>query len=102
MQRDLLIMKRIHSSSNCSDTSTKHNGQQLFYYHFDYIMGQIISSSVKVTNTHQSQIFMLMDQQNYTVMNKLNLIDYSILNSGVLTEYGGDIMTKSNRGYSVI
>ena len=41
IKRDLLVMKRIHISHNCSDGMTKQTGRQLFYHHFDYIMGRI-------------------------------------------------------------
>jgi hypothetical protein len=40
VQHDLLFMKRISTNDNCSDGLTKQTGQQLFYRHFDYILGK--------------------------------------------------------------
>jgi hypothetical protein len=46
VKKDLLIMKRISTSDNCSDALTKQTCRQLFYRHFDYIMGRIIPNYV--------------------------------------------------------
>jgi hypothetical protein len=42
IQHDLVLMKQISTNDNCSDTMTKQTGKQLFYWHFDYIMGKMI------------------------------------------------------------
>jgi dUTP pyrophosphatase len=47
VQRDLLLMKRISTNDNCADGMTKQNGKQLFYRHFDYILGKHIPKYVK-------------------------------------------------------
>jgi hypothetical protein len=47
IQCDLMIMQRIATADNCSDGLTKQTGTQLFYRHFDYIMGKLIPSYVK-------------------------------------------------------
>ena len=58
IKRDLMIMKQIKSSDNSSDVMTKQTGRQLFYRHFDYIMGRIKPPYVKANshNTDNSQI----------------------------------------------
>jgi hypothetical protein len=43
---DLVLMKWISTNDNCSDAMTKQIGKQLFYQHFDYIMGQMIPKYV--------------------------------------------------------
>jgi hypothetical protein len=40
------IQKRISTSDNCSDGMTKQTGKQLFYHHFDYIMGRMIPNYI--------------------------------------------------------
>jgi deoxyuridine 5'-triphosphate nucleotidohydrolase len=42
IQHDLMLMKRISTSDNCSDALTKQTARQLFYRHFDYILGKCI------------------------------------------------------------
>jgi dUTP pyrophosphatase len=46
IQHDLIFMKRISTHDNCSDGMTKQTGKQLFYRHFDYIMGRMIPKYV--------------------------------------------------------
>jgi deoxyuridine 5'-triphosphate nucleotidohydrolase len=46
IQHDLILMKRISTNDNCSDGMTKQTGKQLFYRHFDYIMGRMIPNYV--------------------------------------------------------
>jgi hypothetical protein len=46
IQHDLIFMKRISTNDNCSDGMTKQTGKQLFYCHFDYIMGRMIPNYV--------------------------------------------------------
>ena len=41
IEHDLLIMKRIATNDNYSDTMTKQVGRVLHYRHFDYILGKI-------------------------------------------------------------
>ena len=41
IQHDLLLMKRINTTDNYSDSLTKPLGRQLFYRHNDHIMGKI-------------------------------------------------------------
>ena len=41
VQHDLLIMKRINTCDNYSDSLTKPLGRQLFHRHNDYILGKI-------------------------------------------------------------
>ena len=62
IQKDLLLMKRIHTSDNCSDAMTKQNGKQLFYRHFDYIMGRVIPDYVTIEKQH-TQISTLQDNE---------------------------------------
>ena len=72
IQRDLMIMKRISTSGNCSDIMTKQTGRQLFYRHFDYIMGRIIPHYAKHLNTkqqinimHQNIYNTILEQDNH-------------------------------------
>ena len=41
IQQDLILLKRISTSNNYADGMTKQTPRQLFYRHFDYIMGNI-------------------------------------------------------------
>ena len=56
VQRDLILMKRISTNDNCSDGMTKQTGRQLFYRHFDYIMGKLIPDYVTSIEKHPNQI----------------------------------------------
>jgi hypothetical protein len=47
IQKDLIFMKRITTNDNSSDELTQQTGRQLFYRHFDYILGKIIPNYVK-------------------------------------------------------
>ena len=47
IKRDLIIMKRVNTSINSADSMTKQTGKQLFYRHFDYILGKVKPSYVK-------------------------------------------------------
>jgi hypothetical protein len=55
VQRDLMILQRISTLDNCSDGLTKQNGRQLFYRHFDYIMGKMIPDYVNCIDLQQEQ-----------------------------------------------
>jgi deoxyuridine 5'-triphosphate nucleotidohydrolase len=55
IQRDLILMKRISTNDNCSDGMTKQTGRQLFYRHFDYIMGKLIPDYVTSIEKHPNQ-----------------------------------------------
>jgi hypothetical protein len=55
VQHDLMILKRISTLDNCSDGLTKQNGRQLFYRHFDYIMGKMIPDYVNCIDLQQEQ-----------------------------------------------
>ena len=41
VERDLLILKRIHTSINLADLFTKHLTPALFYRHTDYVLGHV-------------------------------------------------------------
>ena len=62
IKRDLMIMKRVKTTDNSADALTKQTGRQLFYRHFDFIMGRIPPHYVKATHS-QSQ-----KQQISTIM----------------------------------
>jgi hypothetical protein len=55
VQRDLMILQRISTSDNCSDGLTKQNGRQLFYCHFDYILGKIKPDYVNCIDLQHQQ-----------------------------------------------
>ena len=55
VQRDLMLLQRISTSDNCSDGLTKQNGRQLFYRHFDYILGKIKPEYVTCIDLQQEQ-----------------------------------------------
>ena len=42
VERDLLVLKRINTTDNYSDSMTKSLGRQLHYRHTDYILGKVI------------------------------------------------------------
>ena len=42
VSNDLIVLKRINTSDNESDTLTKNVGRTLFYRHNDYMMGKVI------------------------------------------------------------
>ena len=56
IKRDLILMRRVKTTINSSDTMTKQTGKQLFYRHFDYILGQVIPNFVKVDKTQISTL----------------------------------------------
>ena len=92
IKRDLILMQRISTSDNCADVLTKQTGRQLFYRHYDYIMGRVIPTYVKALH-------------NITQVNTINALEYSqhlgcedgLFSSSVqdfvFEEHGGDIMT---------
>ena len=47
IKNDLLVLARIDTSDNESDTMTKNVGRTLFYRHQDYLMGEIIPEYAK-------------------------------------------------------
>ena len=47
VDRDILVLQRISTHDNESDTMTKNVGRTLFYRHNDYIMGKQIPDYVK-------------------------------------------------------
>ena len=65
IQRDLLLLHKISSSENCSDVMTKQTGRQLFYRHFDYIMGRVIIPSFVKAKLKSPQVNRLMMNQEY-------------------------------------
>ena len=50
-------MKRISTNDNCADSLTKQTGRQLFYRHFDYILGKTIPEYVKCVDKQQQQMY---------------------------------------------
>ena len=42
IERDLILLKRIKTSDNCTDALTKALGHNPFHRHNDYIVGKII------------------------------------------------------------
>ena len=78
IQRDLLIMKRVSSSENCSDVLTKQTGRQLFYRHYDYIMGRIIPKFVKA-NIHNPTIKVIQDHIYINKLQSISMIQFAIL-----------------------
>jgi hypothetical protein len=51
-----MLLQHISTSDNCSDGLTKQNGRQLFYRHFDYILGKIKPKYVTCIELQQEQI----------------------------------------------
>ena len=47
IENDLLVLARIDTSDNESDTMTKNVGRTLFYRYRDYLMGKIIPEYAK-------------------------------------------------------
>ena len=50
---DLLVLKRISTHDNESDTLTKNVGRTIFYRHNEYLMGKHIPNYVNITSTAQ-------------------------------------------------
>ena len=46
-ERDILVLKKIHTTHNWSDTMTKAQGRTLFYRHMNHIMGKLKPNYVK-------------------------------------------------------
>lgn len=98
IKRDLLLMKRVKTSMNCSDTMTKQTGKQLFYRHFDYILGRVIPDYVNIDKT---QISTLSDNAYHEYMTNTNLLSclpIMPVSSVCSYEHGGDIIPVHNRG----
>lgn len=99
VKQDLILMKQIGtSSSNCADTMTKQTGHQLFYRHFDYILGKVIPKYAQVQRTTTSQVSTLDDQAYETYMTNTNaMITVPILSHNLNFQcsfkHGGDIST---------
>jgi hypothetical protein len=75
IKRDLLIMKRIDTTLNCADVMTKQTGKNLFYRHFDYILGHVIPTYVKAEK-NEIQVSTLMDQDYIRKMTDTQMIHY--------------------------
>jgi hypothetical protein len=109
VKRDLILMKRISTNDNCSDGMTKQTGRQLFYRHFDYIMGKLIPDYVtSIENLNQKcttrKVSFLADKTSNTCEEDegtvhmalsstqgINMIDnttYSVCSM----EHGGDVI----------
>ena len=56
VENDLLLLKWISSSNNCSDSLTKALGRILQYKHMDYIMGRV--------------------RPKYSIINTMNTLQY--------------------------
>ena len=98
IKRDLILMKRVHTSLNGADTMTKQTGKQLFYRHYDYILGRVIPDCVQVG---KSQISTLSGKQFRSYMNNNNfLFQIPIMPVSLVCslEHGGDIIPGHNRG----
>jgi hypothetical protein len=97
IQHDLLIMKRISTSDNSSDGLTKQTARQLFYRHFDYILGKCIphyvtyideinapiAKSTAINETNQATIKMALCNSPCI---------FSINSNTYVQEHGGDII----------
>ena len=83
IKRDLMIMKRVKSADNSSDVVTKQTGRQLFYRHFDLIMGRIKPPYVKANSlnkTHQISTIISTEMDMYfTNSTSPQYSDYGVL-----------------------
>ena len=89
IQQDLLLLKRISTSDNYADGMTKQTGRQLFYRHFDYILGNIPPT---YTNVKPIEIINKHKQDSDTTINALGIcmICYSQEKENILfQEHGG-------------
>jgi hypothetical protein len=97
VQHDLLIMKRISTSDNCSDGLTKQTAKQLFYRHFDYILGKCIPHYVTYIDMIKQPIA---KQANNNETNQATIkmvlcnspCIFTIKNDTYVQEHGGDII----------
>ena len=97
IKRDLLVMQRISTSDNCADVLTKQTGRQLFYRHYDYIMGRIIPHYVEAL-PQKIQVNTISDTQYFkSSRNDHDIFSYKSQNC-VFKEHGGDIMTTRIKG----
>ena len=56
VERDLLILRRISTSDNYADAMTKALGTNLFYRHFDYILGKHIPKYCTFASREQQNV----------------------------------------------
>ena len=63
VERDLVILERIHTSINLADHMTKILDRTLFYRHVDYIMGHIPPKYSPYYALHSKQPNMMMDTE---------------------------------------
>ena len=73
IKKDQMLMFRIKSTDNWSDVMTKQIGRQLFSRHYDYIMGRIIPTYVKLSNS-QSTVSMMVANNYYSSLKNDNMI----------------------------
>ena len=102
-------MKRIATKDNLADVMTKQTGRQLFYHHFDYILGRVIQDYVKHLGSKQKS---LMHQAAYVkiILAENQFIRYStptpyctgdfntLYSKFCSNDHGGDITPSTIRG----
>ena len=89
IKKDLMVMKHINFTDNSSDVLAKQAGKQLFYRHFDYIIGQIKPHYVKVDKSQSQKHQISTDTMDNDNLINLNCNSPMSLNSGVLLNKEG-------------
>jgi deoxyuridine 5'-triphosphate nucleotidohydrolase len=99
VQHDLMIMKRISTSDNCSDGLTKQTAKQLFYRHFDYILGKCIPQYVTYITTDELIAHKANTNETNQATIKMILSDSpcidTIKENTYVQEHGGDIIHRA-------
>ena len=98
IKRDLLIMKRIHTSLNCSDAMTKQTGRQLFYRHFDYIMGRVKPTYLCQSKTSQISTLKQQKEKQISINDLNNEPLCTVFESMCSREQEGDIIPSTEWG----
>ena len=93
IQQDLIIMKRINTADNYADGMTKSVGRQLFYSHFDHILGNIPPDYIN-TKATSKEMKTIQCEKKFEIK---NLNDHMVCktqstNNELFSKHGGDII----------
>ena len=89
IKKDLMLMQRVKTTDNSADVMTKQTGRQLFYRHFDFIMGRKPPKYVKATHSQSQKQQLSTINNTYENNNLVNSDSPKSLKFGVLTNKEG-------------
>ena len=84
-----MLMQRVKTTDNSADVMTKQTGRQLFYRHFDFIMGRKPPKYVKATHSQSQKQQLSTINNTYENNNLVNSDSPKSLKFGVLTNKEG-------------